>query len=564
MQFLTITFLSFIFTIFLTQYLIRFLTKKGILDRPNGEKRRMHEFPVPRMGGIVIVTVVLFVTFIFYQDIWSKKFFLTGAFIVFLIGLWDDIKDKKWYVKILFQTAAAHFLILSLNADGFSIITFAGYAIPSGISYIILLFLIVGIINAFNMLDGLDGLVIGLTVIISGMCFLLSLDKHLVFIPIISAALIGSSMGFLKFNANPARIFLGDSGSLFLGYTLAGFLLVISSGEVYQLSAVPLGKVFSVDILFLLIVLAVPITDTLRVMTLRMKNRRSPFQPDTNHLHHILYSKRIRPKTVVLLINTLSALFALTGVYYLNFSKIPSLIIFGFLLGILLNASRIIDFIIRKENLLAIGRMYRLVPANIPVLYRSFLLPVLGVSTVLLMLLLLLYEIERHQSYYFYLLIFQIPALAYAVVVFRRNNYYVDLIVFLNLIIFFVITGLNGFFYKMYPVPFIMQININQVFILLFSVVVILFILFKERIANLRTQFLTGVDLSIALSIVFVFILSLLLDIPAAYRISDTLLRSFLLFLFYKIIIITFPRFHFSLHFTSFAVSMASLLRTAM
>jgi hypothetical protein len=191
-------------------------------------------------------------------------------------------------------------------------------------------------------------------------------------------------------------------------------------------------------------------------------------------------------------------------------------------------------------------------------------LPVLGVSTVLLMLLLLFYEIERYQSYYLYLLIFQIPALAYAVVVFRRNNYYVDLIVFLNLIIFFAITGLNGFFYKMYPVPFIMQININQVFILLFSAVVIIFILFKERIANLRTQFLTGVDLSIALSIVFVFLLSLLLDIPSAYRISDTLLRSFLLFLFYKIIITTFPRFHFSLHFTSFAVSLASLLRTAM
>ena len=563
MQFLTITFLSFIFTIFLTQSLISFLTRKGILDRPDGEKRRIHEYPVPRLGGLIIFSVVILITIIFYQDILSKKFFLTGAVLVFAIGLWDDLVSRKWYVKLLFQTAAAHFLILSLNAHSFSIITIAGFIIPSGLNYFILLFLIVGIINSFNMLDGLDGLVAGLALIISGMCFLLSLDTQYFFLPVMAASLIGSLLGFLKFNANPARIFLGDSGSLFLGYVMSGFLLVISNTETYQTDAVSRGMVFSVDILFIIIVLAVPITDTLRVMYLRMSKRTSPFLPDTNHLHHILYSKRIRHKTVVLLINTIAASFALLGVYYLHASKALAVVLFVLMLAALLSTEKIIDFVIKKDNLLAFGRLYKLIPNRLPVLYKQFLVPVIGIVTLTLIVILLVYEIELNQTYYLYLLLFQIPALAYAVKNLRKNNYYVDLIVFLNFIIFFVVTGLNGFFYEMYPVPLINKINLNQIFIIVFSSVIVLFVLFKERIADLRTQFLTGTDLSIAVSITFIFILSQFLDVSAVYKISDTILRSFLLFLFYKIIIITYPRFHFSLHFTSFAVTFVSLLRTS-
>lgn len=563
MQFLTITFLSFIFTIFFTQSLISFLNRKGILDRPNGEKRRIHNHPIPRLGGIIIFTVVIIITFIFYQDIFSKKFFLTGAIIVCAIGLWDDLVSRKWYVKLVFQTAAANFLIISLNAHSFSIIKFGGFIIPAGLNYFILLFLIVGIMNSFNMLDGLDGLVAGLALIISGMCFLLTLGTEYVFLPIITAALSGTLLGFLKFNAHPARIFLGDSGSLFLGYVIAGSLLVISGNLSYSPDSVNQGMVFSVDILFILIVLAVPVTDTLRVMYLRMKRRTSPFLPDTNHLHHILYSKRIRHKTVVLLINTISASFALLGVYYLHGSKEFTALLFVLMLIALLFTEKIIDLVIKKDNLLAFGRLYKLIPNRLPLLYKQFLVPAIGIISLALIIILLIYEIEIHQTYYLYLLIFQIPALAFAVRNLRKNNYYVDLIVFLNFIIFFVVTGLNGFFYEMYSVPLISKINLNQIFIMVFSTVIVLFVLFKERIAGLRTQFLNGPDLSIAVSITFVFILTQFLDVPAAYKISDTLLRSFLLFLFYKITIITYPRVHFSLHFSSFAVTFVSLLRTS-
>lgn len=561
MLYLTISFLSFIFTIFFTQYLIRFLNKRGIVDNPFGQSRKVHDVPVPRLGGLVIFSVVIIITFIFFQDIWSKKFFLSGALLVFGAGLWDDLKPMKWYYKMLFQIGAANLLILSLFMHNFKGITIAGLTLPFGINYIILLVLIVGILNAFNMLDGLDGLVAGMAMIISAMCFILAMETKLVFLPILSAALIGATLGFLKFNANPARIFLGDSGSLSLGYFMAGILMVSSNSRIYNPGAAGLGEYFSIDILFIIIVLAVPILDTLRVMIVRMKTRKSPFLPDSNHIHHILYSKRIRHKTVVLLINTLSASYALLGVYYLHYSKVTALVIFAFAILLMLFSNRLLDIVIKKDNLLAYGRLYKMIPNIIPALYRNGVIPVMILLTVLLLSILMIKEIGTEKEYYVYFLMFLLPAMVYTGMNIMKNNTYVDVMVFLNFIIFFVITGLNGFFYEMHIVPLIGKININQIFIILFFMVIIPFILFKERIANYRSQFLTGVDLSIALAISFIFVLVQFTEIPQAYKISDTLLRSFLLFLFYKIVIISYPKFHFSLHFTSYAVSLISVVR---
>lgn len=562
MQYLTISFLSFIFTVFITQFFIRFLTQRGIVDHPSGELRRMHEVPVPRLGGVVIFFVVMITTFIFYQDIWSRKYFLTGALIIFGIGVWDDLSPRKWYVKLIFQAAAAFFLILALTQHHFSIFTFGGYILPAGINYIILMLLIIGIINSFNLLDGLDGLVTGLTLITAAMCFLLSIGNQYKFLPVLSVALVGSTMGFLKFNAHPARIFLGDSGSLTLGYFVSCLLLIVSSRDDYLLGAGSKGINYEVDLLFVIIVLAVPIADTLRVMFLRIRKRKNPFIADSIHIHHIIYSKQIRHKTVVLMINTFTAVFALVGVYYLNTSKTTAVIIFIILLLLLLLAEMIIDTVIKKDNLLAFGRGFRLIPAFIPVMYKKFLVPVIGVSSVILLIFLLIKEIEKNQTYNLYFFLFLIPALVYTSLNLKKRKYYVDILIFLNFIIFFFITGLNGFFYKMYPVPYLTQVNLNQVYIFIFTIVIILFVLFKERIANHFEQFLSGVDLSIALSITFVFVMSHFLDISPIYKISDTLLRSFQLFLFYKIVITIHPKLHFILHFASFTISILAVIIT--
>ena len=125
---------------------------------------------------------------------------------------------------------------------------------------------------------------------------------------------------------------------------------------------------------------------------------------------------------------------------------------------------------------------------------------------------------------------------------------------------FFVITGANDFFYKAYPVPLLIQVNLNQILIAVLSFIIIFFVLFKERIASVLENFLMGTDLTIAVLILFIYIAVQFLNIPDSYKISDTLLRSFLVFIFYKILIIVKPNFHSPLYYSSFAVAILVVL----
>lgn len=142
----------------------------------------------------------------------------------------------------------------------------------------------------------------------------------------------------------------------------------------------------------------------------------------------------------------------------------------------------------------------------------------------------------------------------------KKNNYYSEVLVLINIILFFIITGANDLFYKAYPVPVLIQINFNQVFIGVLSFIIIFFILFKERIASVLENFFMGTDLTIAVLILFIYIAVQFLNIPDSYKISDTLLRGFLVFIFYKIIIIVKPRFHPFLYYGSFAITIFVVL----
>lgn len=562
MLYLTILFLSFLITVITTPYLINFLTKNDLLDKPTGEKRRMHTEPVPRMGGIIIFIVVILITSVFYQDIYSRKFFITGAFIVFGLGLLDDIKGVNWQIKFFVQAVAVIFLILSFNSHNFEVVKLLGYTLPNGFNYLFVFILILGILNSFNLMDGLDGLVLGFSLILATMCFLITIGKPFTFLPYLSSAIIGTTLGLLKFNANPARIFLGDSGSLVLGYFSIALVFSISGNVFFSNGLNTKYSSNTIDLTFVIIAFAIPITDTLRVIFVRLKGHRNPFLPDTNHLHHILYSNKIRHKTVVLLIHLFSIVFVLLALYYMFISKITALILLFLFVIILLNTQRIIGFILRKNNLLAYGRLYKKVPAKLSVIYKKVLLPIISVFLFLLFAFLIINEVKESQPVYVYFLFFLIPFLLYSGKNIKMNNYYAELLVFINIIMFFIITGLNGFFYKPYAFPAVGHININQIFILTLSGMIIFFVLFKERIANIREQFLTGADLTIAVLILFIYIAVQLINLPASYKISDTLLRSYLVFLLYKIVVVIKPRIHFSLYFISFLAAIIAVLKS--
>ena len=376
-------------------------------------------------------------------------------------------------------------------------------------------------------MDGMDGLISGYSLIIASMCFLLIMNSQFVFLTTLSAAVIGCTLGFLKFNANPARIFLGDSGSLTLGYLISGLVISIS-GHVSE--SAPLSSQTNsntIDLTFILIALAVPIADTIRVMFVRLTERKHIFLADASHLHHLLYSKNIEHKTAVMIIHLFSIIFALLAIYYAKISNTNAVIIFVFMLIDLLFIKQILNFILTKEHLLDYMRVYKKLPDLMPKIYKNFLLPTVSLFIILLFSILLITEVKEGQYYYKYFLLFIIPALLYSSRSLKKNNYYAELLVLVNIILFFIITGFNGFFYKMYSVPIFQQLNINQVLLAVLTGMIIFFVLFKERVANIKRQFLTGTDLTLAVLIIFIYIAVQFINLPEPYKISDTTTTKF-------------------------------------
>ena len=347
-----------------------------------------------------------------------------------------------------------------------------------------------------------------------------------------------------------------------MGYLVSGLVIAVS-GQV-SLNPALKSQQYSntIDLTFVFIALAVPIADTIRVMIVRLTEKKHIFLADASHLHHLLYSKNIEHKTAVLLIHLLSIIFVLLAVYYAKYRNITALIIFSVFLLILFSIKQVLNFVISKEHFLEYVRIYKKIPDLLPKIYKKFLLPLVSITLIAMFVVLVLTEVSKSQSYYKYFLLFIIPALLYSSNTLRKHNYYAELLVLVNIILFFIITGFNGFFYKMYSIPLIEQININQVLLLILSSTIMFFVLFKERISNIRQQFLTGTDLTITALILFIYIAAQFINIPDAYKISDTILRSFLIFLFYKIIIATIPRFHFSLYYTSFLIAILALTKS--
>lgn len=562
MIYLITIFLSFLITVVVTPYLISFLLKKDIVDKPNGEERRIHTNSIPRLGGLIIFSIVVLVTFAVYPDFFSRKYFLLGAIVIFITGLYDDLKPIKWYAKFAGQSIAALLLILSLNDNHYNVIEIFGFELYPVFNYVVLFILIVGMLNSFNLLDGMDGLVSGLSIIIASLCFLLSIGKPFVFLPFLTAAVTGTTLGFLKFNANPARIFLGDSGSLILGYVITNMVLVVS-GEA-SINSINTSGILTnkIDLTFVIIVCAVPIADTLRVMLVRIKNKRHPFLADLSHIHHILYSQQIRHKTVVLIIHLFAVTFVLIALYYAKISKTNGLIIFFVFLSIFVLIKPIVGFILKKEVLLAYGRMYKLIPKFSPWIFSKLLVPVVSVLLVILIVFLLINEGIQYDMVYKLSLLSLVAGLFLSALSLRKNNYYAELLVMVNLVLLFALTDFNSVFYKMISIPVIQQINLNQVMIFVLSVTIVLYVFFRERISDFRKQYLAGSDLTLAVIILFIYIAVRFINVEESYKISDTLLRGYLVFLFYKIIVVLYPRSHTTLYYSSFLISAIAVLKS--
>jgi UDP-GlcNAc:undecaprenyl-phosphate GlcNAc-1-phosphate transferase len=287
----------------------------GAIDEVND--RKMHTSPVPRAGGVAIVFAFLFsiiITTLLHTDV-SKQlefdqqilFFFLGGLLTVGIGIFDDFKRLGHKVKFLFQILGASVAYAGgVRIDIFPVLGFELHI--SFICYLITVFWFLFFINAINLIDGLDGLAGGIcffTIFVMG---LLSLLKGSLLQALYFAALAGSLLGFLRYNFNPASIFMGDGGSYFLGYTIAGLSILGS-----------MKSSLSAAILIPIVALGVPVLDTIISPVRRFILGRRMFKADNGHIHHQLVSLGFSKKKAVLIIYGISISLCVLSVCLVNF-----------------------------------------------------------------------------------------------------------------------------------------------------------------------------------------------------------------------------------------------------
>ena len=246
----------------------------GVVDDPGG--RRVNQLPVPRLGGLALFLGLLVPALAFLHASHQNRGLLLGAAVAVTVGIVDDFRGLPWYAKLAGQGAAAALpAAFGVWIDRFTFPFLGVHTLPSGVGIPLTIVWIVAIMNMVNFLDGLDGLAAGVAAI-AGLTFsVIALSLGKVDAAVLSAIVFGACVGFLRHNFYPARIFMGDSGALLLGYVLAA------------VSVQGLLKTAAVAALFFpLLVLAVPIVDTTFVVVRRLKHGEPVFEADQAHLHH--------------------------------------------------------------------------------------------------------------------------------------------------------------------------------------------------------------------------------------------------------------------------------------
>ncbi|MDP2945231.1 MAG: MraY family glycosyltransferase [Atribacterota bacterium] len=297
MKYIEVGVIAFIVSYILTPYMARVGKKQNMMDMPG--HRKIHEEAIPNLGGIVIFFGFLLSLLFVVQIEGQIKALLIGGVIILLLGVVDDIVDLSPKHKFIIQMVPALIVIIynsdlinSFIVNQLKIFDLLGYLL-----YPILIFWIVGVTNSINLIDGLDGLACGISLIALVTFLILGLRQNLEALSLISIALAGSILAFLKFNFYQAKIFLGDSGSTFAGFMLAsiGALWVLNSGNAFF-------------ILIPIIILALPIVDTLFAIWRRYRGHYPIFQADKGHLHHRLLTRGIAHKNVVFILWGISAI----------------------------------------------------------------------------------------------------------------------------------------------------------------------------------------------------------------------------------------------------------------
>lgn len=295
---------TFLFVVFAVPYIKKIAMHVGAMDIPNA--RKIHKEPMPRMGGLAIFLGFLLGYMIFGTHSAIMNSILISSFIVLIVGVVDDIKPLPAGVKFVGQFIAACIIVFYGNILLRDISAFGLYIDFGVLSIPLTIFFILGCINCMNLIDGMDGLAAGISSIYFltiGIIAVIQQKFGLDFV--LTFVMLGSTLGFLVHNFYPASIFMGDSGSMFLG-------LIIS-----VIALLGFKNVTMTSIIIPLLLLAIPISDTLFAIVRRALKGESISKPDKFHIHHQLLKRNLSQCQTVLIIYLMNSLFALASILYI-------------------------------------------------------------------------------------------------------------------------------------------------------------------------------------------------------------------------------------------------------
>ena len=277
--------LAFLVTFFSIPAIIQVAKNKKLFDEP--DERKVHKTVIPTLGGLGIFAGFIIATLMGTPPAMAGvlQYFAAALLVIFFLGLKDDILILSASKKFIGQVLAAAILIKFGGIQITNMYGFLGiHELPHLVSVILTLFTIVVITNSFNLIDGVDGLAGSLGLLTSIVFGLYFFQAGQVLYAVMALSLAGSLIAFLIYNFHPAKIFMGDTGSLLIGLLNSIFVIKFISVAANPAWGVPLTSAPAIGFAILI----VPLFDTLRVVGLRIINRRSPFSPDRNHIHHFL------------------------------------------------------------------------------------------------------------------------------------------------------------------------------------------------------------------------------------------------------------------------------------
>ncbi len=547
MTYLLVFFASLITTLFLTPYFITLLKRASIVDIPGG--RKIHTKKIPRMGGLIIFLIVLTILNPFIEDFTSLKYILISVTVLIFSGIIDDIIGLNSFIKFIFQNVAAVILIFYLE-ELYSVISLFGMEFTGPLGELILLVFVVGAINSINLLDGLDGLASGFSLLIFTIILAFSISLGNNFLILLSISFIGSLVGFLRYNAFPASVYLGDTGAYILG-----FFLVFTS----TLVSIEYNKGI-LDLTFPVMLLGIPLIDTVKVFFIRIFQGRNPFAADTSHQHYILYKSNVKHEISVFIIEIFTLVYILLAIFYLKGLKIPATVLFVLFTIILLmvepflstlNVSDKVNNFLNRIKDLPMRRLKTIV--RIMIYISSLLILIISVLS-------FSFKTSLTVNELYFLTITSILLLILAVVQYRASKSIAHINIFLNFTIYFIVSKLSlpSLISRNLYFSELLSLHDLSFYVLAFLIVTIL--LGRWKIFMGRKVLFSGIDLTMIVFILLTFIVNKILEFDFNYYLSTSLLEAFIFYSWFKIVSDIKPKREMILSVFSFLLPISLLL----